>query len=104
MLRARAGALLGGRSARARLRDRLPDLREQIRQDVPAGASGILMRSSVPMCGVFMLAAATVVAAAGCSSPGQLAVSTTSPTPQNECGRPPGTAGTWRTSLGYCEY
>lgn len=58
----------------------------------------------VLLCGVFMLAAATTVAAAGCSSSPQLAVSTTSPTPKGECGRTPGTAGTWRPALGYCEY
>ena len=58
----------------------------------------------VLLCGVFMLAAATTVAAAGCSSPGQLAISTTSPTPKSECGLTPGTAGTWRPELGYCEY
>jgi hypothetical protein len=58
----------------------------------------------VLMYGVFMLAAATTVAAAGCSSSGQLAVSTTSPTSKSECGRTPGTAGTWRPELNYCEY
>jgi hypothetical protein len=47
--------------------------------------------------------ALVMVAAAACAS-GALATSTISPTPRDECGRTPGTAATWRSSLGYCEY
>jgi hypothetical protein len=50
-----------------------------------------------------ILALLAVIAAVGCSS-GGLAVSTTSPIPESECGRAPGAArGTWRAQLNYCE-
>jgi len=45
----------------------------------------------------------TAVAVAGCSS-GGLAIPTNSPVTQSDCGRTPGTAGTWRPGLGYCEF
>jgi hypothetical protein len=61
-----------------------------------------MARRNAVICGVLMLVVIGMVAA-GCA-PGQLAISTTSPTPQSECGRTPGTAGTWRPALGYCEY
>jgi len=50
-----------------------------------------------------VLAFLAVIAAVGCSS-GGLAVSTTSPILESECGRAPGVArGTWRAQLNYCE-
>jgi len=47
-----------------------------------------------------ILALLAVIAALGCSSAGGLAVSTTSPISQTDCGRTPGVGrGTWRPQL-----
>jgi hypothetical protein len=51
-----------------------------------------------------LLALGLVLAGASACGTGELANSTISATPRSECGRTPGTAGTWRPSLGYCEY
>jgi hypothetical protein len=65
------------------------------------GSGNRVSRRSVVIPGVLALLA--VVVAGGCASNG-LVTSTTSPTPQSECGRTPGTAGTWRPQISYCEY
>jgi hypothetical protein len=53
---------------------------------------------------MIVIAASAAMAAGGCSAIPQLAAPTTSPVSQAECGRTPGTAGTWRPELGYCEF
>jgi len=52
---------------------------------------------------IILIAASAAIAAGGCSS-SRSAAPAVSPVSQAECGRTPGTAGTWRPQLNYCEF
>jgi len=52
---------------------------------------------------IILIAASAAIAAGGCSA-GRSAAPTVSPVSHAECWRTPGTAGTWRPQLNYCEF
>jgi len=59
--------------------------------------------TSVSMLKIILIAASAAIAAGGCAS-SRSAAPAVSPVSQAECGRTPGTAGTWRPQLNYCEF